>query len=67
MYGREMSTISIDLAPPNPMHGPACAQCSGPTRLIGVEPHPTRARTDLRTFQCLHCDAMETAVVPEAN
>jgi hypothetical protein len=31
--------------------------------LTGIEPHPTRPRTDLQTFQCLVCDGVQTAVV----
>ena len=38
--------------------------CDAPTRLVGIEPHPTRAHTDLRTYQCLACDHMQAAVVP---
>lgn len=38
--------------------------CDAPTRLIGIEPHPTKARTDLRTYQCLACDHMQAAVIP---
>ena len=62
-----MSTISIELAPPNPVYGLACAKCSGPTRLIGVEPHPTKPHTDLRTYQCLRCDAVQAAVMDASN
>ena len=58
-----MKTSSLDVAPVNLTPGPACAKCSGPTRLTGIEPHPTRPRTDLQTFQCLVCDSVQTAVV----
>jgi len=59
-----MSTLAIDLAPPSLESGSPCANCTGPTRLLGIEPHPTKAHTDLRTFRCLVCDHMQTAVVP---
>jgi hypothetical protein len=42
---------------------PICNQCGGPTRLIGIEPHPALARTDLRTFACVQCDALQTQSV----
>jgi len=58
-----MRTSGLDVAPVNFTHGLACASCNGPTRLIGIEPHPTRARTDLQTFQCLVCDGVQTTVI----
>ncbi len=58
-----MSTLAINLAPPKPESGPACEKCTGPTRLVGIEPHPTKARTDLRTYQCLACEHMQAAMV----
>jgi len=58
-----MSTLGIDLTP-DPAPGPACAHCKAPTRLMGIEPHPTRAHTDLRTYQCLACDHVQAAIVP---
>ena len=62
-----MSIIEFDPAQPSPTHGPACATCSGPTRLIGIEPHPTQSHTDLRTYQCLVCDAVQAELMPIAN
>ena len=59
-----MSNIAINLDQPTPVTSPACTECSGPTRLTGIEPHPTRPRTDLRTYQCLACDAVQAEVVP---
>ena len=58
-----MSTLGIDLTP-DPAPGPACAHCKAPTRLMGIEPHPTKAHTDLRTYQCLACDHVQVTVVP---
>ena len=58
-----MKNIRLDVAPANLTHGPACAECNGPTRLTGIEPHPTLARTDLQTFQCLVCDGVQTTTV----
>jgi hypothetical protein len=43
---------------------PACARCGRQTRLLGIEPHPTIARTDLRTFICGSCDDVQTENVP---
>ncbi len=62
-----MSIIEFDRSTPDPTRGPVCTQCKGPTRLTGIEPHPTQAHTDLRTFQCLVCDAVQAKVVPVAN
>ena len=62
-----MSTLTIDLVRPDPEPGSACAKCNGPTRLIGIEPHPTRSHTDLRTYRCLVCDHLQAAVVPLAS
>ena len=59
-----MSITEFDPAQPNPTHGPACTKCGGPVRLTGIEPHPTKAGIDLRTFQCLACDHVQAAVVP---
>ena len=61
-----MSIIEIDHDSPNPIRGPVCAKCSGPTRLIGIEPHPTQDQTDLRTYACIACDAVQACVVPMA-
>jgi hypothetical protein len=58
-----MTTLAFDLAP-SPESGPRCAHCAGPTRLIGIEPHPTKAHTDLRTYQCIACEHMQAATVP---
>ena len=43
---------------------PPCAQCGGPTRLYGTEPHPRLARTDLHTYVCSGCDSAEVVSVP---
>ena len=59
-----MSTLSIDIAPNGSETGPVCAKCAGSTRLVGVEPHPTKARTDLRTYQCYACEHLQAVVVP---
>ena len=58
-----MSIIELDPAQPHATHGPACAKCGGPVRLTGIEPHPTKAGIDLRTYQCLACDAVQAAQV----
>ena len=33
-----------------------CQRCGGPTHLIGSEPHPVEAETDLLTYYCTACD-----------
>jgi hypothetical protein len=62
-----MNTLSIDLTQPDVLAGPACKTCLGQTRLTGVEPHPTKTNTDLRTYQCVVCDAVRAVVVPIAH
>jgi hypothetical protein len=56
--------IRIDVTPHSSDIGPPCASCSGPTRLVGIEPHPTKAKTDLRTYQCLACERVQAEIVP---
>ena len=62
-----MSTLEIKIAHPSSEPGSACAECNGPTRLIGIEPHPTKAHTDLRTYRCLVCDHLQATIVPLAS
>jgi len=62
-----MSTLEIDLGHRPADLGPACTKCDGRTRLIGIEPHPTKAHTDLRTYECMACDAVQARVVPLAS
>ena len=59
-----MSITTIYGTRPDPTHAPACSQCRGPTRLTGIEPHPTQPHTDLRTYQCLMCNGVQASVVP---
>jgi hypothetical protein len=35
-------------------------------RLFGIEPHPTADRTDLHTYVCAQCDAVQTEIKPLA-
>jgi hypothetical protein len=62
-----MSMIELTPAQSHPISGPNCVKCAGPTRLIGIEPHPTRPHTDLRTFECMACDAVQAKVIPFAH
>jgi hypothetical protein len=59
-----MNRQSIDLEQPDVLSGLVCATCFSPTRLTGVEPHATQPHTDLWTFQCTACDAVQAIVVP---
>jgi hypothetical protein len=59
-----MSTLSIDIISGGSEVGPACAKCAGSTRLVGIEPHPTKARTDVRTYRCEACERLQAVVVP---
>ena len=62
-----MSTLQISLPHFSPDLGPACTECGRLTRLVGIEPHPTTPHTDLRTYECLACDGLQTQVVPLAS
>jgi len=62
-----MSTLSIDFGERSADLGPACTKCGGITRLVGIEPHPTKAHTDLRTYECMACDALKAHVIPLAS
>jgi hypothetical protein len=59
-----MASLDIHLATPLPEPGPACKSCGAPTRLVGIEPHLTKARTDLRIYECIACEATQAVVVP---
>ena len=61
-----MSIIAPDLDQPRPLPGPVCEECGGPTRLTGIEPHPTYAKVDLRTYECIGCEAVQAVQVPLA-
>jgi hypothetical protein len=39
-----------------------CGRCGNLLRLVGSEPHPVEAKTDLLTYTCTACD--EFLVVP---
>jgi len=64
---QRMSTLQIDLTQRSADLGPACVQCGGPTRLVGIEPHPTKPHTDLRTYECVACQALKAHVISLAS
>lgn len=33
-----------------------CQRCGGVMRLVGSEPHPVEAKTDLLTYSCTACE-----------
>lgn len=41
-----------------------CGKCGGTTRLVGIEPHPRLAGTDVWTFECGSCGNSEIAAHP---
>jgi hypothetical protein len=43
---------------------PDCNRCGAKSRLFGIEPHPDVDRSELRTYVCKQCDALQTEVVP---
>ena len=42
----------------------SCAKCGSATRLVGIEPHPRLADTDVWTFECARCGHVEIAAHP---
>jgi hypothetical protein len=62
-----MSMIQIDLGVPERAHGPFCQACGGRTRLVGMEAHPRLPRTDIRTYECIACEAMQAVVAPHRS
>ena len=42
----------------------SCAKCGTATRLVGIEPHPRLADTDIWTFECAQCGHTEIAARP---
>jgi hypothetical protein len=42
---------------------PMCRACGNPANLCSVEPHPTLAAHDLRTFACTSCGSQQDFVV----
>jgi ribosomal protein L40E len=43
---------------------PDCNRCGAKTRLFGLERHPEIAHSDLRTYVCSRCEAVQTETVP---
>ena len=41
-----------------------CQRCGGLMRLIGSEPHPTEAKTDLLTYTCTACEDLLVLPLP---
>jgi hypothetical protein len=62
-----MSTLSFDGLGVDLLADPLCHKCGCKTRLAGIEPHPTRPQTDLRTYQCLACNDVQAVEVPLAS
>jgi hypothetical protein len=42
----------------------SCERCGAATRLVGIEPHPRLAETDVWTFECANCGHSEIAARP---
>jgi uncharacterized Zn finger protein len=56
--------IEIDQPELQPLVCPECTECMGKTRLVGVEPHPRFTQTDLCTYECTACGAVQTVAIP---
>jgi hypothetical protein len=41
-----------------------CGRCGSLMRLVGSEPHPTEAKTDLLTYSCTACEDLLALPVP---
>lgn len=46
-----------------------CQRCGGLMRLVGSEPHPVEAKTDLLTYSCTACEELFVlpVAIPEAD
>jgi hypothetical protein len=54
-----MSLAATSKRPPgDPFLLPLCT-CGGPMNLASLEPHPSRADHELKTFKCTLCGAQE--------
>jgi hypothetical protein len=42
----------------------SCGHCGSLLRLVGSEPHPVQANTDLLTFSCTNCESLQVVVMP---
>jgi hypothetical protein len=62
-----MSTLDIELTFSEPLAGPFCLACGGRTRLAGLESHPRLPRTDIRTYECEACEAVQAVVAPQPS
>jgi hypothetical protein len=62
-----MSTLDIDLTPVEILAGPLCLDCGECTRLAGLESHPRLPRTDIRTYECEACQAVQAVVAPQPS
>ncbi len=50
----------IQLIQLDPLVPPPCETCGLDMRLVGLEPHPTARWTDVCTYQCNSCAAVQT-------
>ena len=48
----------------NTLTSDPCGHCGGLMRLVGTEPHPIRDGTDLFTYACTACDALQVITAP---
>jgi hypothetical protein len=56
--------IETGLTAMKAMDPKTCDRCGGPMRLVGTEPHPVYAETDLFTYACTECDGIQVVSVP---
>jgi len=52
----------IQITNTHPLPAPACENCGGTTRLVGLEPTFSDKRTDLCTYECTDCSHSQTRV-----
>jgi hypothetical protein len=55
---------NLELQAADILECPACNECGAPTRLVGIEPHPTLFRMDLRTYACTQCEEVQALAFP---
>ena len=66
--GREGLTVhdmkQIELKEHEILQPLLCQRCGGLMRLVGSEPHPVEARTDLLTYTCTRCEEFLVLPIP---
>jgi hypothetical protein len=58
------SRVEVDVHRLETRLRPGCRGCHGPLQLLGIDRHPVRRWTAVRSFVCLECERVEVDVLP---